>query len=69
MPAGLNHFTKGLGVGIHVPEQFKARHLPCLQSAVELTNVCVSQRPQAIRSLRNNTFTGVINDDRHVLAG
>ena len=60
MPAGLNQFAKRLGIGIHVLEDFVARPLPGLQSAVELTNVGVSQRPEAIRGLRNEAFASVV---------
>ena len=69
MPAGLDQFAKRLGVGIHVAEQFVARHLPGPQPAVELTNVGISQRLEAIRRLGNEAFAGIIDDNRHVLAG
>src|ERR1035438_9594917 len=49
VPAGLNQFAKGLGIGIHILKQFVARHLPGLQPSVEVTNVGVPQRHQLIR--------------------
>ena len=68
VPARLDQFAKGFGVGIHVPEQFIARRLPGLQPAVELTNIAVSQCRKAIRGLRNKAFAGIVDDDGHLLA-
>ena len=68
VPARLDQFAKGLGVGIDVLEQFVARRLPGLQPAVELANIGVAQRREAIRRLRHEAFAGIIDDDRHVLA-
>jgi hypothetical protein len=69
MTAGLNQFAKRLGVGIHILEQLKARRLPRLQPAIELTNVRVTQCRQAIRSQGDEAFAGVADNDRHILAG
>ena len=66
--ARLDQFAKGLCVGIDVLEQFIARRLPALQPAVELADIAVAQCREAIRSLRNKAFAGVVNDDRHILA-
>src|ERR1700738_1675752 len=50
-------------------EQLKARDLPGLQPAVELTNVGVPQRHQAIRSHGDEALARVVDNDRHILAG
>ena len=68
MPAGFDQFAKGLGIGIHIPEQFVACRLPGLQPAVEFANVRVPQCRQAIRRQRNKAFAGVVNNNRHILA-
>ena len=68
MPPRLDQFAKGLGVGIHILENFVTCQPPGLQPAIELTNVCVPQRSQAIRSLRYLTFAIIVNDHRRILA-
>ena len=68
MAALFDQFAKGLGVGIHVLKQFMARGLPGSEPAVELANVGVAQRPQAIDSHRGEAFAVVIHNDLHVLA-
>src|SRR6266550_4090996 len=68
MPPRLDQFAKGLGVGIHIPKQLKARHLPGLQPTVELTNVGVSQCRQPIGRHRNQAFAGVVKHNRYILA-
>ena len=44
MPALLDQFAEGLGIGVDVPEQFVAGAPPGRKPAVELTDVGVSQR-------------------------
>jgi hypothetical protein len=69
VPAGLDQFAKGLGVGIDVAKQLKASRPPPLETAVEVPNVRVPQCRETIDRLRNEAFAGVVDHDRHVLAG
>ena len=64
-----SQFAKRLSVGIHILEQFIARGLPGLQSAVELPNVGISQCRKPIRRQGDQAFARIIEDDRHILAG
>ena len=68
VPARLDQFAKSFCIRIHILEQFVSRHPPGLQPAVELTDVGVAQRRETIRSLRNEAFAGVVENDRRVLA-
>ena len=56
MPAGLDQFAKGRGVGIHIPKQFVAHHLLDVEPRVQLTNACVSQCHKAIHRQGNKAF-------------
>ena len=67
--AGLDQFAKGLGVGVHVLKNFVAGFPPSAQPAVELTNVGVAQCLEVILRGGDKTFSRVIDDDRHILAG
>jgi hypothetical protein len=68
MAAGLDQFTERLGIGIDVNENLEARLPPGFQISLELANVGIAQRGEAIRRLRHKAFTGIVDHDRYILA-